>query len=366
MTENGSPVSGYVLEILDVKQEKWSTIEDNVTSTKYTTTDAKAGMEYQFRVSARNKEGIISKPSEPSNILKPYDKPDAPGTPIGEIIDNAKIKITWSPPMNDNGAPISGYIVEKFYVNMFKQGKWSTIKDKVTPTEYTIDDVKTETVYQFRVSAQNIGGQSSPSEPSNTVTLYDKPDSPENLTAANIGNATIMITWSPPRKKSGSAVIEYMLEKLDVKEGKWSTIKDNVTSTEYNTPDVKPGSEYKFRVTARNRESVSTPSEPSNAIIPYDLIIMQDILRESIDILCDYLNPEDVLPGMKAKGAITDTEVKQIRDQNTDPRRVEKLLDILRHKPSLLRYNTFMEKLNAKRPDLHQKVKELEDMKHNA
>ncbi|XP_072049925.1 receptor-interacting serine/threonine-protein kinase 3-like [Amphiura filiformis] len=131
MTENGSPVSGYVLEILDVKQEKWSTIEDNVSSTKYSTTDVKPGMEYQFRVSARNKEGVISKPSEPSNIIKPYDKPDAPGTPIGEIIDNAKIKITWSPPMNDNGAPISGYIVEKFYVNMFKQGKWSTIKDKV-------------------------------------------------------------------------------------------------------------------------------------------------------------------------------------------------------------------------------------------
>ncbi|XP_072018536.1 uncharacterized protein [Amphiura filiformis] len=89
---------------------------------------------------------------------------------------------------------------------------------------------------------------------------------------------------------------------------------------------------------------------------------MQDILLESIEFLCDYLDLEDVLPDLKARRAITDADVEVVRGKESNLR-VEKLLDILRRMP-LSSYKIIMEDLEAKRPDLHQKVKELQE-EHN-
>ncbi|XP_072048608.1 uncharacterized protein [Amphiura filiformis] len=47
----------------------------------------------------------------PKNVI---NKPDSPEKPKTEIIDNAKLKITWSPPKNNNGSPVSGYMVDQW------------------------------------------------------------------------------------------------------------------------------------------------------------------------------------------------------------------------------------------------------------
>ncbi|XP_072022383.1 E3 ubiquitin-protein ligase rnf213-alpha-like [Amphiura filiformis] len=92
-----------------------------------------------------------------------------------------------------------------------------------------------------------------------------------------------------------------------------------------------------------------------------DLETMQAILQQLPGVLCGTLAPEEVLPKMEENGAITEDDLKKIRGQPNNQKRVQLLLRILRRKP-LSSYDTFMRTLKATRPDLHKSVKHIEAM----
>lgn len=46
-------------------------------------------------------------------LLDISDKPGAPSTPKCKGTTEDSITLTWSPPKNDGGNPISGYVLEK-------------------------------------------------------------------------------------------------------------------------------------------------------------------------------------------------------------------------------------------------------------
>lgn len=72
------------------------------------------GHTYQFRVKALNEEGE-SEPLETDygTLAKnPYDVPAPPGLPDIVDWDEKSAKLKWEPPIRDNGAPITGYIIE--------------------------------------------------------------------------------------------------------------------------------------------------------------------------------------------------------------------------------------------------------------
>lgn len=77
-------------------------------------TGLEQGHTYQFRVKAVNEEGE-SEPLETDHgtlAKNPYDVPAPPGLP--EIVDwdEKSAKLKWEPPIRDNGAPITGYVIE--------------------------------------------------------------------------------------------------------------------------------------------------------------------------------------------------------------------------------------------------------------
>lgn len=77
--------------------------------------DLIAGHEYKFRVKAVNRYGE-SDPLEGRDSIvakDPFDTADKPGTP--EVVDWDKdhADIKWTPPADDGGAPITGYLIEK-------------------------------------------------------------------------------------------------------------------------------------------------------------------------------------------------------------------------------------------------------------
>ena len=90
-----------------------------------------------------------------------------------------------------------------------------------------------------------------------------------------------------------------------------------------------------------------------------DLQTMHKILTESLQYLSEYLEPEDVMRSLIAKGAITNNEAVKIRKKDTSPEQVDCLLEILRRKP-VTSYITFMEVLKTARSDLHVNVQKLE------
>ena len=90
---------------------------------------------------------------------------------------------------------------------------------------------------------------------------------------------------------------------------------------------------------------------------------VKKILQEATDLLCEYLQPGDVLRQLKTKGTIEQKDVEKIKKQDSTTEMVEKLLDILMRKP-VFAYETFMEILKEKRHDLFVQVKDIE-IKHH-
>ena len=74
--------------------------------------------------------------------------------------------LNWTPPLDDGGAPVKGYIIEK-------KEQFSTLWTKVnrydvTDTTFTVTDLKEKSEYQFRVAAENKAGVGKYSEPSDS------------------------------------------------------------------------------------------------------------------------------------------------------------------------------------------------------
>ncbi|CAH1802733.1 unnamed protein product, partial [Owenia fusiformis] len=82
---------------------------------KVTATGLTEGTNYVFRVMAENKIGL-GEPVELSQGIAPKSKcvvPDPPQTPVVDDITAKTCVVTWQPPLNDGGAPILGYHIER-------------------------------------------------------------------------------------------------------------------------------------------------------------------------------------------------------------------------------------------------------------
>lgn len=112
---------------------------------------------YVNRVKAVNEEGDSEPLDTDSSILakNPYDVPTQPGLP--EIVDwdEHSAKLKWDRPIRDNGAPITGYIVE-----MMDKDSGEFVKAIEVPGNQntaTVPKLEEGQQYKFRVKAVNKG-----------------------------------------------------------------------------------------------------------------------------------------------------------------------------------------------------------------
>lgn len=85
------------------------------------------------------------------------DVPGPPGIPDISDIDRTKMTLTWTPPENDGGADIIGYIVERCEAGTKRWVK-AHKDDLVSELTLTIGDLREGVEYVFRVSAENVAG----------------------------------------------------------------------------------------------------------------------------------------------------------------------------------------------------------------
>lgn len=89
--------------------------------------------------------------------------PFAPEKPTAANVDLTSIQVSWEPPIEDGGSPVTGYIVEKRDTS---RDRWSPVnKAPVPETSYLVTGLFEGNQYEFRVRAVNKAGQSQPSEP---------------------------------------------------------------------------------------------------------------------------------------------------------------------------------------------------------
>ncbi|KAF4532834.1 hypothetical protein B566_EDAN018931 [Ephemera danica] len=263
----------------------------------------------KYTITAKNAHGKDSADIEVEVV-------DKPGPPKGPLTYTAttqdSVSLSWSPPMDNGGGDITGYIVE---MTEFGTDSWRALPGFCPKTNFTAKGLQDGKRYVFRVRAENIYGIGEPLEgkpvvakspfdppdapsspditayspnscslcwnpPVNTggrpITGYQiekrergvKPDAPEAPKPDRITKDSATISWRPPRSDGGAKIKGYIIQKKAKGDEDWSDCNETLCpTTVFKVPNLKEGEEYQFRIIAVNEIGQSEPGRPSGGII---------------------------------------------------------------------------------------------------
>ena len=194
-----------------------------------------------------------------------------------EDVTKTSCTLTWNPPENDGGSPVTGYYVEKH-----TGAKWMKVNRKpVKDRSLVIDDLVEGSDCEYRVCAENDAGVGKSSDSTGRFKAKDpysvpgRPDAPE-VTEITPESATL--TWKAPAKDGGSPVTNYIVEMKSKTDVKWGKVKRPAgVDTTMVVEGLMEGMEYEFRVSAENKAGASQPSKssaPAKYGEPYSNIII--------------------------------------------------------------------------------------------
>ncbi|KAL5273793.1 unc-22.2 family protein [Megaselia abdita] len=265
----GSEITGYVVEIAEAGTDNWKAVPTFGNKPQCTAKNLQEGKKYVFRVRAENIHGV-SEPLDgrPITAKSPFDPPGPPSQPDIRSYGPNYANLTWHPPTDCGGKPVSGYIVER----RERGGEWIKCNHYPTPnTSYTVNDLREGNRYEFRVIAVNDAGPGTPSKPSEGIVAElqrNRPDAPEAPKADRIKKDNVTLSWRPPRYDGKSKIKGYYLEMKPKDSADWIPVNDMpIVDNVYTVPNLKEGEEYNFRVIAENDVGRSDPSKPSGPIV---------------------------------------------------------------------------------------------------
>ncbi|XP_012993478.3 titin [Esox lucius] len=172
VSDGGSPVIGYHLEMKDYSGIRWTKINRQIISaTDFKVTRIEEKLLYEFRVSAENLAGIGAY----SNVTEPVAARDPCDPPVNLTVTDitrSSVSLSWSKPENDGGAKVTGYIVE---CRELPDGCWLKCNfNNLLETCFEIMDLTEDVQYDFHVIAKNSAGVlSEPSLSTGAVTVKD-------------------------------------------------------------------------------------------------------------------------------------------------------------------------------------------------
>ena len=219
--------------------------------TGYTDESSEQGVEYEYRVSARNESG----PGEGSDWVRagPESASNSPATGAPTITGTTQVGQTLT--ADTSGiADADGLSGETFtYQWVSGDGTTDTDIEKATDSTYKLVVADQGKSVKVRVTFTDDGGneETLTSAPTGPVFGDGLPGAPRNLTATP-GNKEITLSWEPPADNGNLPAtryrIEWRMDGKDYKKGHWGT----AGSTTYTKTDLANGVKYFFRVKAEN------------------------------------------------------------------------------------------------------------------
>lgn len=273
--DGGSDIFCYVLACKESRKKMWleaATVE--AYKTKAVIEDLLQGQDYEIRVFAKNEFGISEalQTSEPVKVERPPALVAPPSPPqsfkVAQTVMDS-VTMTWRPPEDDGGSPITGYIISKKDMQSKQWEDLERIPEFVN--EYTVAHLRENTRYSFKLSAVNEIGISETvqiKEPVLIKRFHDKPGEPGKPDILEITDESVIVQWQLPDSDGGSAITNYVVEKLEVgsKKGWLQGSKGIVKQTHYELKGLKKGASYQFRVSAENDVGIGNPGEISEVV----------------------------------------------------------------------------------------------------
>lgn len=283
-------IDGYSIEYAIASNDEdavleWTQVNENLiqfTNDPYPVSGLEDGVEYVFRVKAKNVAGW-SDPSSSAKVLcsKPVEAKDEQ-TSEEQVEENAHyrgpptapeecdfrasyrdfIEVTWQPPRKCGGDFVN-YYVEK---SKLGSGSWTLANQVPTKfTQFIVNNCEMGEKYIFRVRAVNQFGTSGFSEPSQPVVAYDGIKPPAYYGPVQsffrvaledgkpcVTKNSIKVCWDAPQRDNGASVLGYHLE-MRPKGGKFRPVNNRGLNQRHFTVDKLNENEgYQFRVRAFN------------------------------------------------------------------------------------------------------------------
>ncbi|MFG1767362.1 fibronectin type III domain-containing protein [Micromonospora parva] len=210
------------------------------------------GHTYQFRVAASNAGGQ----SAPTNTVSAKPMPPSPQPPSGLIATpgDGKVSLRWTSSSTAN----VWYWIEMRDATAGQA--WTRLKDPVDGTSIPINYLNNGHGYEFRVRANNLSGDSAPSNVATAKPMPPMPQAPSGLTAT-AGDGKVSLRWSA----SATPYVWYLVE-YRPSGGSWRQLSYPVTTCCTFTQNLLTnGTTYDFRVRATNLTGDSAASNVASA-----------------------------------------------------------------------------------------------------
>lgn len=187
--------------------------------------------------------------------LKVMDTPGPPQAVVFKEVSRGSITLTWEPPLNDGGARILHYIVERREAS---RRTWQQSGGKCTQNILKIQDLLEGVPYFFRVSAENQYGMGEALEMTEPVIATAEPASPKRMDILDTTDNSVVLGWPKPEHDGGSRIQCYVIEAKQKGTDKW-VIAGNTKNLFYVVEKLNRGDEYNFCVKAKNEAGYSRP-----------------------------------------------------------------------------------------------------------
>uniref|UniRef100_A0A3B5MUU4 Titin n=1 Tax=Xiphophorus couchianus TaxID=32473 RepID=A0A3B5MUU4_9TELE len=224
--------------------------------------------------------------------VKVLDRPGSPDGPLKvKVISAEKCNLNWNPPLNDGGASITHYIIEKRETSRVT---WTEVEPHIEDISYKVTKLVCGKEYVFRIAAVNKYGAGDflESEPFVAQNPFKPPSAPSTPVASAVTGDSVVLTWERPESDGGSEIDGYILEKRDKDGVRWTKCnKRRLNDMRFRCTGLAEGHYYQFRVLAENAAGVGAPSESTfinvrvldSPSAPTNLEV-KDVKRDSVSI----------------------------------------------------------------------------------
>ena len=200
------------------------------------------------------------------------DHPDSPEPPVVSEIHTTSCTVTYQPPRDDGGAPVTGYILERRTPG--PDSKWIRVNyTPVSDLQYTIDNLTPATEYEFHVAAVNKAGMSDFSEISLRIMTIETPAKPGRPEVIDVTGTSVSLQWTVPDSDGGADITEYIVMYWTSEDTEYITLPADVnmeTLISYTIRNkLHANMEYRFAVAAINRLGQGPWSARTDDIMTY-------------------------------------------------------------------------------------------------
>jgi titin len=253
----GASITSYAVELSSDQGQTWKRVVWVNSDRLSATLSLQPGSTYQYKVTATTRAGTGAAAQGSFTALAIL--PSEPKSLTASAISDTSLKLSWSLPSSNGGAPITDYKIE-----MSGNGgvTWKTLEHSPSNNlAFKVTGLPAGTKRMFRVSTVNSVGSSRIAAQITATTLGSAPSSPSELKVSSRTATTVTITWSQSQVVAGSPVRGFIIEFSKDGGNTWSTATNAVTKNLSSViSGFKSGTSYKIRVKSFNDVGTSGAS----------------------------------------------------------------------------------------------------------